>query len=159
MEVILEKLLKGIVIFSLIASVAFSIVNCSDPESWGGENEVDNKLLGSWALDKDSNGVFDSTIDQLEYFVANSDSIIIGWYTLPNDINKLNEAPYFRVKAFDGQIYNKYVGPESPCPDRYRYDYTLVGNDKMYLVIDTTSEATDPNENTDDVEVLLKQPN
>lgn len=159
MEVILEKLLKGIVIFSLIASVAFFIVNCSDPESWGGENEVDNKLLGNWALDTDSNGVIDSTIDQLDYFVACSDSIDIGWYTLPNDINGINEAPYFRVKAFDGQIYNKYVGPESPCPDRYRYDYTLVGTDKMYLVIDTTSEATDPNENTDDVEVLLKQPN
>lgn len=159
MEVILEKLLKGTVIFSLIASVAFSIVNCSDPESWGGENEVDNKLLGSWTLDVDKNGVIDPT-DQAEYFVAYSDSIVImGFINIPEDINGINEAPYFRVKAFDGQIYNKYVGPESPCPDRYRYDYTLVGNDKMYLVIDTTSAATNPDENTANVDILLKESN
>ncbi len=154
----MEKMLKCAVIFSLIASVTFFIVNCDNPEGWGGENEVDNKLLGSWALDTDSNGVFDSTIDQAGYFIGYVDSVVIDVYTnIPDFLNSMNVAPYFRVKAIDGQIYYKYVGPNSPCPDRYKYDYSLDGETKMYLVKDTTNVATAPNENTADAKKLLKE--
>jgi hypothetical protein len=102
------------------------------------EVNITSDAIGTWDwVDEDGD------IIEEEYLVVTKDDAEFSGYSLSMGLGD--------VTVEDGQISINFMGE-----DLYFYDFSIDG-DSMYLVIEETSDKTDPDEDTEDAIILMRQ--